>query len=162
MEIELGSDYGAEKLVSRQVRDGFGRVSFESDPHPTTQAEATAYGTSHHYLADGTPSCSIRGRGPLPYSAVTDEATERYPTCYERSFTNHQETMGVRSPDSLLAGSLQAGVVRSVTRSAIGAPSPARRTRARRASSTATTSRTASGATPASGATATRPARSTP
>jgi RHS repeat-associated protein len=120
LEIELGSDYGTEKLISRQVYDGFGRVSFESDPHPTTQAEATAYGTSHHYLTDGTPRCSIRGRGPLPYSAVTDEATERYPTCYERSFTNHQETMGVRGPDSLLPSSLQAGVVRSVTRSAIG------------------------------------------
>lgn len=120
LEIELGSDYGTAKLVARQAYDGFGRLSFESDPYPTTQAEATAYGTSHHYLTDGTPSCSIRGRGPLPYSAVTDEATEKYPTCYERAFDNHQETMGVRLPDSLLPGSLQAGVVRRVTRTAIG------------------------------------------
>lgn len=117
-EVDLGSDY-SELLTKQRTYDGMGRASFESDLHPLSQAEATAYGTSYHYNPDGSARCSVRGYGPQAYTNVTKESAERYPTCYERTYANHTQTFAVREADSLLSTAPQAGVVRSTTLTAI-------------------------------------------
>jgi RHS repeat-associated protein len=120
-EVALGADYPNQILiVGMRNYDLVGRVAFEADPFPISQDPATAYGITHLFNADGTPSCFIRGRGPQAYSAVTDESVERYPTCFSRSFANHEETIGVMSSAALLSTSPQAGVTKYATRSAIG------------------------------------------
>ena len=98
--------------------DQLGRVRFEADPHLST--DASLYGTTYHFNTDGTPSCFIRGHGQQAFSNVTDEANERYPTCFSRFFANNQEAVHVRDAASLLAGSPQAGVVKETIYSAIG------------------------------------------
>ena len=70
--------------------------------------------------ADGSPSCVIRGHGPQPLTTVTDEITERYPTCFSRSFAGHQETLTLQGSASLLATSPQAGVTKLATLTAVG------------------------------------------
>jgi YD repeat-containing protein len=120
-EVALGADYAGETLiVGARTYDGLGRVTFAADPYPASQDAATAYGTTYHFKSDGWPDCFIRGRGPQPLIAVTDEATERYPTCFDRFHHDHQEHVGVRDAASLLAGSPQAGVVQSASMTAIG------------------------------------------
>ena len=120
-ELALGSDYANEVLVvGSRTYDGFGRVVFEADPYPKSQDPATAYGTSYHFKNTGDLDCIIRGRGQQPLNMVTDVATERFPTCFERSFIDHVETLDVRDAASLQAGSPQAGVVKRVVSSAIG------------------------------------------
>jgi RHS repeat-associated protein len=120
-ELALGPDYGNEVMIAgARTYDGFGRVVFEADPYPASQNGATAYGTTHFFNADGTPWCSIRGHGPQPFSNITDEAAERYPTCYSRSFSANQETWTLSDASSLLSSSPQAGVTRSATLTAAG------------------------------------------
>ena len=84
------------------------------------QDAAKAYGTTYLFTAAGSPSCFIRGYGPQPLTAVTDEPSERYPTCFTRAFVNHEETLGVRDAASLAASSPQAGVTRVATLTAVG------------------------------------------
>ncbi|MCW5800976.1 MAG: hypothetical protein KIT31_01075 [Deltaproteobacteria bacterium] len=121
--VELGADYGSETLISgARTYDGLGRVVFQSDPYPASESAATAYGTTQYFSADGTPSCVIRGRGPQDFTTVTDEANERYPTCYSHTFSGHQESLAVQTADSLLASSAQAGVIKQEVATAIGRP----------------------------------------
>jgi len=125
--IELGADYslaGADGIrgttddvtqtliASARSYDGLGRVVFEADTYPSTQNSSTAYGTTSYFNADGTPSCTIRGRGPQAFSKITDEATERYPTCVDYSYALGRVTTVKHAPDSLLAGSPQMGLTR--------------------------------------------------
>lgn len=120
-EIALGASYGGQVLVAGMRRyDAFGRVAFAADPFPTTQDPATSYGTTYLYLPNGDPSCVIRGRGPQPLTQTTDDAIELYPTCFNRTFANRQETVTVSEPDSLAGGTSQSGVARSTTTTAIG------------------------------------------
>jgi RHS repeat-associated protein len=118
-EVALGADYAHQTLVlNERSYDRLGRVRFEADPYLST--EGALYGTNYHFNIDGTPSCFIRGRGLLGFSKVTDEVSERYPTCFSRSFNNNEESVQVRDAASLLAGSPQAGVVQETSYSAIG------------------------------------------
>lgn len=120
-ELALGSDHAGERLITgARTYDGLGRVAFQADTYPASQNAATAYGTTSYFNLDGTPSCSLRGHGPQPLTSVTNEASERYATCYARSFLDHQETVSVSDAASLMPGSTQAGVTRSATLTALG------------------------------------------
>jgi YD repeat-containing protein len=112
-ELALGSDYANEVLmVGSRVYDEASRVVFEADPYPKSQNSASAYGTSYHFKDTGDLNCFIRGRGRQPLNMVTDLATERLPTCLQRSFAGHVDTLDVRDAASLEASSPQAGVVK--------------------------------------------------
>ncbi|HEY4243140.1 MAG TPA: polymorphic toxin-type HINT domain-containing protein [Kofleriaceae bacterium] len=120
--LQLGPEYGNQSLVAgAHVYDSLGRLSYDADPYPTTESAATAYGTSRFWNPDGSIQCEVRANGPqTSLSTTTDESIERYPTCYSHSFANHTETLSEQSADSLLLGSPQAGIVRSVTSTALG------------------------------------------
>lgn len=120
-ELALGADYADQILIAgARSYDALGRVSFEADPFPSGQNATTAYGTTYFFKADGSPACFIRGSGPQPLSSVTNESTERYPTCFSRTFANHEETLGVSDAASLLSNSPQARVTRYATLTAVG------------------------------------------
>jgi hypothetical protein len=52
--VQLGDDYANQILVvGSRTYDGLGRVSFEADPYPTSQAASTAYGTTQFFNQDG-------------------------------------------------------------------------------------------------------------
>lgn len=120
-QVSLGADYANETLImGARNYDALGRVVFESDTYPASQAPNTAYGTTHYFATDGSPLCDIRGAGPLAFTTVPDPDTERYPTYFTHSFANHQESMAAQSADSLQAGTAQNGVVKAELRSAIG------------------------------------------
>jgi RHS repeat-associated protein len=120
-EIALGEDYSNQILiVGARTYDELGRVAFKADPFLSTEDAATAYGTTYLFKSDGTPACFIRGRGPQLLTMVPDEPTERYPTCFSRSFDAHTETVTVRDAASLLANSGQTGVMKLATSTAIG------------------------------------------
>ena len=96
-EAALGSDYANQTLIfGQRVYDELGRVKFEADPHPSTESISTAYGTSRFFNADGTPSCFVRGNGLQAFTNVTDEAHERYPTCFRRFFGANREFVDTR------------------------------------------------------------------
>jgi RHS repeat-associated protein len=124
-DVVLGADYpGITMKVGDRTYDSLGRISFEADPYPSNQNAATAYGTTRFFNTDGTPSCSIRGKGrqqwPSAFPVATNEASEIYPTCFTRRFGSGVETFTVRDAASLLAGSPQAGVVRMSWVTALG------------------------------------------
>jgi RHS repeat-associated protein len=120
-ELALGADYASQKLIAGQrTYDSLGRVVFEADPFPSTQSFATAYGTTRYFNADGTPSCVIRGNGPQPFTMVTDELHEIYPTCVQHAYQDNAEVVSVQDAASLLTGSPQAGVMKSSYSTAIG------------------------------------------
>jgi RHS repeat-associated protein len=120
-EFALGSDYANQILVAgSRAYDGAGRVVFQADPYPNSQDPATAYGTSYYFTDTDDLNCIVRGRGRQVLSMVTDPATERFPTCFQRSFAGHVDTLDVRDGASLEAGSPQAGVVQRVVATAIG------------------------------------------
>lgn len=120
-EVALGSDYADDALVvGSRAYDGAGRVMFEADPYPKSQNPATAYGTSYFFKNTGDVDCIIRGTGQQLPSMVTDIASERFPTCFQRTFAGHVETRDVRDAASLQVGSPQAGVVKRVVATAIG------------------------------------------
>jgi len=100
---QLGADYSNKTLILGQRKyDLFGRVQFMADPFLflSTDSFATAYGTSFNYNTDGTPSCSIRGNGPLPATANLDESNEVFPTCFNRSFNDNQAFLQRFDPSS--------------------------------------------------------------
>ena len=120
-EAALGADYANQTLIlGQRLYDQLGRVQFEADPHPSTESIDTAYGTSRFFNMDGTFWCVIRGNGPQVLTLATDEANERYPTCFHRLFANHRAVVAAQDAASLLAGSAQAGIVHESTYSAIG------------------------------------------
>src|SRR5262249_26962067 len=92
----------------------------QADPYPWSEAQANPYGTTYHFKNTGDLDCIIRGRGRQPLNNVTNIAEERYPTCFNRWFTDHVATLEVRDAASLHASSPQAGVARRVVSSAIG------------------------------------------
>lgn len=120
IETSLGPDYADRALVVNRSYDELGRVRFESDPFPTSQDETSVYGTTFHFGSDGQLQCSIRGNGPQPLTFVADSTREVFPTCIARRYANHQLTVSVRSPDSTVANTPQAGVMRSETVTAAG------------------------------------------
>ena len=120
-ELALGSDYANDVLVlGLRAYDDAGRVVFEADPYPKSQNPAPAYGTSYYFKNTGDLDCVIRGRGRQALTIVTDVATETFPTCFQRSFANHLETLDVHDPASLQAGSAQSGVVKRIVGTATG------------------------------------------
>lgn len=120
-EVALGADYANEVLVVRaRAYDAAGRVAFEADPYPKSQDPMGAYGTSYYFKNTGAPDCNVRGRGRQPLTSATDLASERFPTCFQLSYSDHRATLDVRDAASLQIASPQAGVIRRVVTSAIG------------------------------------------
>ncbi len=120
VERKLGADYSDTLVMLSRQFDQRGRITFEADPYPTSQNGATAYGTSYHYDSEGMLKCSIRGNGPQPLIMVSDASTERFPTCFTRTFVDHAVHVSVQGPDSLSTSGPQKGVVYADTTSAIG------------------------------------------
>jgi RHS repeat-associated protein len=119
--IELGGDYGHEKLiVGARTYDPFGRTLFEADPYTASQDPTVAYGTTKYFAPDGSLSLSIRGRGPQPFITAVDDTLERYPTLFRHWFTDHREFVASQGPDALVPGSPQYGVAREASSTAIG------------------------------------------
>lgn len=122
--LGLGTSYTDDLVENAVTYDAFGRVAYVADPFHTGQNESTAYGTTHFYNTDGTLKCLVRGYGkqslPTTMFGSTDEANERYPTCYSHDFIAGQVVEGVWSPDALLMTSPQAGVQRLTRATAIG------------------------------------------
>jgi hypothetical protein len=92
----------------------------KSQENQPTESLRTAYGTSRFFNTEGTPSCFVRGAGPQAFTTMTDEANERYPTCFRRFFVNHREFIDTQTADSLLPGSPQEGVGHRSAYSAVG------------------------------------------
>jgi RHS repeat-associated protein len=121
-DVSLGSDYSNQSLtVEWSTYDGAGRLVFSPDPFAADQAPTSAYGRSYFYKDTGDLDCIVLGRG-LAHAVenVTDLAVERFPTCFQRSFDDHVDTLDVRDASSLQPNSPQAGVVNRVARTAIG------------------------------------------
>ena len=122
-EVELGSDYGNGILMLGPIfYDMLGRVAFKADVHLSTASPATIYGTTYYYKVDGEPACFIRGFGLQSLSDVVDIAQQRFPTCFNRTLSDHVDMIEVRDPASLQASSPQSGVVSRFVKSAIGRP----------------------------------------
>jgi hypothetical protein len=123
-EVLLGSDYSNGVLIlDSKLYDGAGRLIFIADPFSKNPFPASEYGTSIYYKTNGEVDCTVRGHGYASSAkAVTDTATEYFPTCFQRSFTGHVNTLDVLDASSLQANSPQAGVVKRVAKTAIGLP----------------------------------------
>ena len=122
-ELGLGANYGDQTLVvGSRVYDGLGRVFTEADPFPVApgQTPPAAYGTTYYFNADGSPSCMVRGTGQQPFTSTSNEASEIFPTCFDRTFENNTEVVSVQDAASLLAGSTQFGVKSTSYATAIG------------------------------------------
>jgi RHS repeat-associated protein len=120
-EVQLGADYENKTLIMGQrTYDSLGRVHFEADPFPSNESVDIAFGTTYYFNPDGTPKCWIRGIGPSPFTNVTDELEQMYPTCFARSFRDNKEHIAVQDAASLLSTSPQAGVSGTLVRTAIG------------------------------------------
>lgn len=120
-EIALGADYANQVLVAASnTYDSLGRVQFEADSYLLGQTNS--YGTTRLYNTDGTPSCFIRGFGLQAHSEVTNEAIERYPTCFTRYFENTKEVVRVRDPAALVAVSPRQKGLTETFFTAIGVP----------------------------------------
>ncbi|WP_338869532.1 RHS repeat-associated core domain-containing protein [Myxococcus stipitatus] len=129
-DVQLGADYSNKILVTGQrTYDLQGRVEFEVDPHPADESLSTAYGTTWAFNADGTPLCTIRGRGRQTLSLTggvvfpsmaTDEANEVYPTCFRHLFFSNVEVWEMRDAASSLAGSAQEKMITSSQFNAVG------------------------------------------
>jgi RHS repeat-associated protein len=122
-EVALGADYAGKTLiVGQRTYDNLGRVVFKADPFLSIDSVETAYGTTHYFNTDGTPSCFIRGKGKQAFTSWTDEVNEVYPTCFARVFENNYEKKIVLDASSRLPGSPQQGVSRAEYLTAIGRP----------------------------------------
>jgi hypothetical protein len=120
-EVALGADYANKKLiVGQRVYDALGRVRFEADAFPSTDDFSNAYGTTQHFNADGTPTCTVRGYGIRPRLDATDETIEHYESCVSRVFVANREVIRTRDASSLLTGSPQSNVMQLSHYSAIG------------------------------------------
>lgn len=120
-QLSLGSDYANETMIfDARTYDALGRIVYEADPYPASQDPSTAYGGTTYYRADGTVAAVIRGAGPQPFTTVPDATTERFPTWFTHSFSNHQESMSVQDADALTASTPQYGVVRAAISSGAG------------------------------------------
>ncbi|HMG24733.1 MAG TPA: hypothetical protein VK607_25525, partial [Kofleriaceae bacterium] len=122
-ELALGASYSDQTLVvGSRAYDGLGRVFAEADPFAMApgQTPPPAYGTTYYFNADGSPSCMVRGTGQQPFTSTTNEASEIFPTCFDRTFENNTEVVSVQDAASLLAGSTQFGVKSTSYATAIG------------------------------------------
>jgi RHS repeat-associated protein len=126
-EAQLGADYSNKLMtVGQRTYDVLGRVQFEADPFPSTETFASAYGTSYYFNVDGTPLCFIRGRGLQAFSRtneqdqVTDETHERYPTCFNRTYSDNKVTMFVWNALDLVVPISRTQLLHGSTHTAIG------------------------------------------
>ena len=121
-DVSLGRDYANKSLiVDWKVFDGAGRLSFAADPFPGTASATSAYGRSFFYKDTGDLDCIVSGRGHASFVVTaTNLAAEQFPTCFQRSFAGHVETLDLHDASSLDTTSPQAGVVKRVSKSAIG------------------------------------------
>jgi RHS repeat-associated protein len=126
-EQPLGS---GESLVTEQVTyDGFGRTHFLARPFvrpvagPSTGPERgrqwQPYGITLYYDAAGRVLCGIEGHGIVPFTVLTSELSQVYPTCYEYSFEDHQAVTRVRGASDLLPEVSRASSYSEVRRTAI-------------------------------------------
>jgi RHS repeat-associated protein len=121
IELALGSDYANQILVvGSRTYDGAGRIIFVADPYPNSQDPSIAYGTTNYFSDIGDPMCMIRGQGRQALTTVTNIASETFPTCFQRSFVGHVDTLDTQDAASLWAGSPEAGVVKRSVATAIG------------------------------------------
>jgi RHS repeat-associated protein len=123
--VDMGADYAETIVTGARTYDALGRVVFAADAFPGTATLApalmdSAYGTTSHFHVDGSASSSVRGYGFQDPTWTTDEAAERYPAWTVREYSGNTENVSVFSPDALLPGSPQFGVVRKATTTAIG------------------------------------------
>lgn len=123
--VDMGADYAETIVTGARTYDDLGRVVFAADLFPGTATLApalmdSAYGTTSHSHVDGSASSSVRGYGFQDPTWTTDEAEERYPAWTVREYSGNTENVSVFSPDALLPGSPQFGVVRKATTTAIG------------------------------------------
>jgi RHS repeat-associated protein len=123
--VDLGVDYAETIVTGARTYDDLGRVVFAADAFPGTAMLApalmdSAYGTTSHFHVDGSASSSVRGYGFQDPTWTIDEAEERYPAWTVREYSGNTENVSVFSPDALLPGSPQFGVVRKATTTAIG------------------------------------------
>lgn len=121
-DVSLGGDYANQSLiVGWKTFDGAGRLSFAADPFRVTESAINAYGRSFFYKDSGDLDCIVSGRGHANFVVTaTNLALEQFPTCFQRSFAGHVETLDLRDASSLDATSPQAGVVKRISKSAIG------------------------------------------
>ena len=120
-DVQLGADYANQiMIVGQRTYDVLGRVQFQADPFPSSQSISTAYGTTYHFDPEGTPACFIRGRGQQAMTAATNEAEERYPTCYVQTFVDNQGVVTTMDPASLLSTTPETTAKYESTYSAIG------------------------------------------
>jgi RHS repeat-associated protein len=119
-DVLLGDNY-QETLSVQSFYDGFGRLTFKTDPFRLTPGNnfQQDYGTTYIYNTDGTPKCTVRGKGVQSASSV-DETNFIYPTCFSRSFANNQEIQTRSDADALLSGSPQSGVSKQTILNALG------------------------------------------
>lgn len=115
--VDLGADYGKTLIEGERSYDGLGRISFAADTY--VKGEATPYGTSYLYKADGSLRCAIRGVGYQTDSTV-DVSTDRYPTCFTYGYSARKAFTQVRTPSEMLSTSPQAGAFTEKRFSAIG------------------------------------------
>jgi len=121
-EVALGSSYNNDTLVvDSTIYDAAGRLAFAADPYPSTENLTNAYGLSYFYKPNGDIDCVVHGYGHANAVApVTDVSAERFPTCFQRSYAGHVDTLDVLDASSLQSNSPQSGVVRRTIRTAIG------------------------------------------
>ena len=120
-QVPLGDDYANDTLiVGLRTYDPLGRVTFEADAYPASQEPASAYGTTRYFDQDGSLWLEIRGNGPQPFTTAPDATKELFPSQYRHTFANHLETTTTQEADSLTTGSLQFGVIRQASSTAIG------------------------------------------
>jgi RHS repeat-associated protein len=120
-QVPLGDDYADDTLiVGSRTYDPLGRVTFEADAYPASQDPTSAYGTTRYFDPDGSLWLEIRGNGPQPFTTAPDATKELFPSQYRHTFANHLETTTTQEADSLTTGSLQFGVIRQASSTAIG------------------------------------------
>jgi hypothetical protein len=119
--VDLGDSYGSERLrVGYRKYDDLGRVFFAADAHPVSVATDKAYGTTYYFNVDGSPLAEVRGNGPQAAVAVSNAATDTFPTLFTHQFTAHQEKVTTFTPDALTPSTPQTAVGHQATLTAIG------------------------------------------
>jgi RHS repeat-associated protein len=122
-ERPLGPDYTYTVLVSDVVLyDSLGRPQFRPLPFRRGESPLAQYGTTYHYHDNGLLECAIQGVGlqPLDNNYWTDDAQDRYPTCFTYSFRDRQSVTQMRGPNELLPDSPELGAFDATYTSAIG------------------------------------------
>jgi RHS repeat-associated protein len=119
-EKPLGADYANERLIVHdRMYDEVGRLSFEAEPYAASQV-TDHFGTSYFYDDNGELNCLLKGVGVQPYSHVTDVSQNRFVTCVDRAYDNHQLTTDVLDANTLTGQDPQQWVKHREVASAVG------------------------------------------